>query len=141
MSINMNVKDNITATWKDDVWNYKNTEFRNTGFEASVAVEASDKFSYDVGLTIHNPENKVDNEPSKVGWQRKFGKYQMKGGLEYKLEKFKAGFTGSYVVKIHTIKTGDHRRDRQNDRHRRQQFHDHIQIIGNNRSKRIHHTT
>lgn len=94
---NMNVKDNITATWKNDVWNYKNTEFRNTGFEASVAVDASEKFSYDVGLTIHNPENKIDNEPSKVGWQRKFGKYQLKGGLEYKLDKFKAGFTGSYV--------------------------------------------
>lgn len=94
---NMNVKDNITATWKNKVWNYKNTEFRNTGFEASMAVDASDKFRYDVGLTIHNPENKIDNEPGKVGWQRKFGKYQLKGGLEYKLEKFKAGFTGSYV--------------------------------------------
>lgn len=94
---NMNVKDNITASWKNNVWNYKNTEFRNTGFEASVAVEASDKFNYDLGLTIHNPENKIDNEPKKVGWQRKFGKYQLKGGVEYKLDKFKAGFTGSYV--------------------------------------------
>ena len=93
----MNVKDNITASWKNNVWNYKNTEFRNSGFEASVAVEASDKFNYDLGLTIHNPENKIDNEPKKVGWQRKFGKYQLKGGVEYKLDKFKAGFTGSYV--------------------------------------------
>lgn len=93
----MNVKDNITATWKNDVWNYKNTDFKNIGLEASLAVDASDKFSYDIGLTVHDPKNKIENEPTKKGWQRKFGKYQIKSGLEYKLDKFKAGFSGSYI--------------------------------------------
>ena len=93
----MNVKDNITATWKNDEWNYKNTDFKNVGLEASLAVDASEKFSYDIGLTVHNPKNKIDNEPGKQGWQRKFGKYQVKSGVEYKLDKFRAGFSGSYV--------------------------------------------
>ena len=93
----MNVKDNITASWKNEVWNYKNTDFKNVGLEASLAVDASDKFSYDIGLTVHNPKNKIENEPSKKGWQRKFGKYQVKSGVEYKLDKFRAGFSGSYV--------------------------------------------
>ena len=57
----------------------------------------TNKFSYDIGLTVHNPKNKIENEPSKKGWQRKFDKYQVKSGVEYKLDKFRAGFSGSYV--------------------------------------------
>ena len=93
----MDVKDNITASWKNDVWSYKNTDFRNTGIEGSLEVRASEKFGYNLGVTIQNPENKITNEPSKIGWQRKFGRYQVKSGVDYSVGKFNAAFTGSYV--------------------------------------------
>ena len=95
----MDVKDNISASWNQttDLWTYKNSDFRNTGIEGSLEVRASEKFGYNVALTVQNPENKTSNEPKKVGWQRKFGGYQIKSGIDYKVGKFKAALTGSYV--------------------------------------------
>lgn len=92
----MKVHDNITATWKNQIYTYKNEDFRNTGFEASMNVVANDRLDYNVGLTIQNPKNKADVK-TKVGWQRKFGAYQLTAGANYKLNKFKFGLKGSYV--------------------------------------------
>jgi len=93
----MKVDDNITATWKKHIYTYKNEDFKNTGFEASMNVAASDKLDYNIGFTIQNPKNKVSNSKDKVGWQRKFGAYQVTAGINYKLNKFKFGLRGSYV--------------------------------------------
>ena len=96
----MEVDNNITATWKDNLYTYKNEDFKNTGLEGSLAVKASDKYSYNLGVTIQDPKSKVTGanaSKNKQGWQRKFGKYQIKGGVDYTLDKFKASFTGSYI--------------------------------------------
>ncbi len=93
----MFIQDNITATWKNDEYTYKNEDFKNTGLEGSLKVQASDKFAYNLAATIQNPKNKAYNVSGKQGWQRKFGKYQLKGGIDYTLDKFKASFTGSYI--------------------------------------------
>ena len=94
----MEVDDNITATWNGNVYTYKNEDFKNTGLEGSLSVKASDKYGYNLGFTIQDPKSKVSGvNVSKQGWQRKFGKYQVKGGVDYTLDKFKAGFTGSYI--------------------------------------------
>lgn len=44
------------------------------------------------------------------------------------------------IIKIHAKKTGNHRWYGQYNRNRRQEFHDDIEIIGNNGGERIHHT-
>lgn len=93
----MKVKDNISATWKNHIYTYKNEDFKNTGFEASMNVAANDKLDYNIGLLIQNPKNKIPNSKDKVGWQRKFGAYQITAGVNYKLNKFKFGLKGSYV--------------------------------------------
>ena len=92
----MKVHDNITASWRNHIYTYKNEDFRNTGLEASMNVTANDHLDYNVGFTIQNPKNK-SNDAKKVGWQRKFGAYQLTAGVNYKLNKFKFGLKGSYV--------------------------------------------
>lgn len=93
----MDIKDNISATLnKDDTYEYSNQDFKNTGFEASLLVDASEKFDYDLGLLVHNPKYKWDTD-IRNGWHNKFGKYQITGGVGYKIDKFRAKLTGSYI--------------------------------------------
>lgn len=93
----MDIKDNISATLnKDDTYEYSNQDFKNTGFEASLRVDASEKFDYDLGLLVHNPKYKWDTD-IRNGWHNKFGKYQITGGVGYKIDKFRAKLTGSYI--------------------------------------------
>lgn len=93
----MEVENNITATWKDQLYTYKNEDFKNTGLEGSLAVKASDKYSYNLGFTIQDPKSKATGIAQKQGWQKKFGRYQLKGGVDYTLNKFRASLTGSYI--------------------------------------------
>lgn len=93
----MDIKDNISATLnKDDTYEYSNQDFKNTGFEASLRVDTSEKFDYDLGLLVHNPKYKW-NTDIRNGWHNKFGKYQITGGVGYKIDKFRAKLTGSYI--------------------------------------------
>lgn len=93
----MDIKDNISATLnKDDTYEYSNQDFKNTGFEASLRVDASEKFEYDLGLLVHNPKYKWETD-IRNGWHNKFGKYQITGGVGYKIDKFRAKLTGSYI--------------------------------------------
>lgn len=102
----MEVEDNISATRDTDsagntIYQYTNKDFRNTGFEASLNVDATEHLGYNIGFTIQNPENKSDAMKNgklvKPGWQRKFGRYQVKGGVNYRYEKFRASLNGSYI--------------------------------------------
>ncbi|MBR1600313.1 MAG: TonB-dependent receptor, partial [Alphaproteobacteria bacterium] len=98
----MKVKDNITATTngKDAdgnvIFQYTNKDFKNTGFEASMDVKASEKLTYNFGFTIQNPKV-YDSKYAEYGWRNKFGKYQIKAGIDYKYKKFRAALTGSYI--------------------------------------------
>ena len=99
----MRVKDNISATSERDkidntlTYKYKNEDFKNTGFEIGVEAEASKHLDWNLAFTIQNPQNKVEGEANKVGWQKKFGRYQITGGVNYHIGKFRASFTGSFV--------------------------------------------
>ena len=42
----MKVHDNITASWRNHIYTYKNEDFRNTGLEASMNVTANDHLDY-----------------------------------------------------------------------------------------------
>ncbi|MGP1365779.1 MAG: TonB-dependent receptor plug domain-containing protein [Schwartzia sp. (in: firmicutes)] len=92
------VKDNISAQVNRSgglSWTYKNEDFRNTGFEFSCDITGKNGFSYNYGLTLQNPEVK---STGKGYWDRKFGKIQLVGGVNYQRDKMKAALTFSYLA-------------------------------------------
>ena len=92
------VKDNISAQVDRSgglSWTYKNEDFRNTGFEFSCDITGKNGFSYNYGLTLQNPEVK---STGKGYWDRKFGKIQLVGGVNYQRDKMKAALTFSYLA-------------------------------------------
>lgn len=94
------IKDNISASVKKKGspslgWKYTNQDFRNTGFEFSCDITGKNGFSYNYGLTLQNPEVKGTE---KRYWDRKFGKIQLVGGMNYQRNKMKAALTFSYLA-------------------------------------------
>ena len=93
----MDVKDNITATWKprEDRYQYTNEDFRNTGLELSCETQGKHGFSWNWGVTWQNPETKGSKG---ADWERTFGKLQLTGGVLYKKGKWSSSLTGSYLA-------------------------------------------
>ena len=93
----MDVKDNITATWKprDNRYQYTNEDFRNTGLELSCETQGKHGFSWNWGVTWQNPETKGSKG---TDWERTFGKLQLTGGVLYKKGKWSSSLTGSYLA-------------------------------------------
>ena len=93
----MDVKDNITATWKplQGEYQYKNEDFRNTGLELSCETQGKHGFSWNWGVTWQNPETKGSKG---TDWERTFGKLQLTGGVLYKRGKWSSSLTGSYLA-------------------------------------------
>lgn len=92
------IKDNISAKTNRTSglsWQYENEDFRNTGFEFSCDIAGENGFSYNYGLTLQNPEVK---STVKNYWDRKFGKIQLVGGMNYQRDKMKAALTFSYLA-------------------------------------------
>ncbi len=92
----IDIKDNISASWDTagERYTYKNEDFRNDGFELSYEVECKNGFSYNAGLTWQNP---VRKSHEKDYWDRKFGKIQLVGGINYKKDKWRASLQGSFL--------------------------------------------
>ena len=93
----MDVKDNITATWKplQGEYQYKNEDFRNTGLELSCETQGKHGFSWNWGVTWQNPETKGGKG---ADWERTFGKLQLTGGVLYKKGKWSSSLTGAYLA-------------------------------------------
>ncbi len=93
----MDVKDNITATWKprQNDYQYKNEDFRNTGLELSCDIQGKHGFSWNWGVTWQNPEAKGSKG---ADWERTFGKLQLTGGALYKKGKWTSSLSGSYLA-------------------------------------------
>lgn len=91
------IKDNISATKRSgsDVWKYTNQDFRNTGLEFSCDIAGKNGLSYNYGLTWQNPEVK---STEKRYWDRKFGRIQLVGGVNYQRDKVKTALTFSYLA-------------------------------------------
>ena len=93
----MDVKDNITATWKprQNDYQYQNEDFRNTGLELSCDIQGKHGFSWNWGVTWQNPEAKGSKG---ADWERTFGKLQLTGGALYKKGKWTSSLSGSYLA-------------------------------------------
>lgn len=69
-------------------------KYRNTGVEVSYEKAASEKFSYNVGVSYGNPEQKL----AKGDWQRVDFKLGLHAGLGYNLGKINANIYANYMA-------------------------------------------
>ena len=107
------VKDNITATWTETAtekyYKYKNVGFRNTGIELSCNIDSNDKWSYNYGITWQHPQSKT-NDTAKNDmmnkWENIYGRFQLDGGVTYKLNKFKTNLNFTYMCSRYTSESG-----------------------------------
>ena len=76
-------------------------KYRNTGIEVSYEKAASEKFSYNVGVSYGNPEQKL----AKGDWQRVDFKLGLHAGVGYNLGKTNANIYANYMAeRINSVK-------------------------------------
>lgn len=110
----LDVRDNITASWDatdplNKHYQYTNVDFRNTGIEFSCKVDASDKWSYNYGITWQHPQSKSDNAKKlqmRNQWENVYGRLQLDGGVTYKINKFKTNFNFTYMCSRYQSQSG-----------------------------------
>lgn len=110
----LDVRDNITASWDatdplNKHYQYTNVDFRNTGIELSCKVDASDKWSYNYGITWQHPQSKSDNAKKlqmRNQWENVYGRLQLDGGVTYKINKFKTNFNFTYMCSRYQSQSG-----------------------------------
>ncbi|HMM22750.1 MAG TPA: TonB-dependent receptor [Selenomonadales bacterium] len=82
--------------WKqnsDDSYSPYNTEFRNLGAEAGYEHKLSNKWTYNVGVSVSNPQEKEEG----ADWKLSLARLQFTGGIQYRCEKWSANLSASYL--------------------------------------------
>ena len=105
---NYKVDDNISASIdsKTNEFTYSNENLRNTGIEASYAMVADKGFGYNLSATYSNPQTQnVDKNGYNFGWQDDYSKFELKAGLTYHMDKWKAALNASFLDGRNTYKT------------------------------------
>ena len=94
----IDIKDNITAKWENDKseYQYTNEDFKNTGVELSCDITCSNGFSYNWGVNYMDPKVKGTKKPY---WDRKYGRWQLNGGITYTKDKWTSSLQGIYLAK------------------------------------------
>lgn len=94
----IDITDNITATWETDKseYQYTNQDFKNTGVELSCDITGSNGFSYNWGVNYMDPKVKGTKKPY---WDRKYGRWQLNGGITYTKDKWTSSLQGIYLAK------------------------------------------
>lgn len=94
----IDITDNITSTWSNDKseYQYTNEDFKNTGVELSCDITGSNGFSYNWGVNYMDPKVKGTKKPY---WDRKYGRWQLNGGITYTKDKWTSSLQGIYLAK------------------------------------------
>lgn len=94
----IDITDNITATWNKNKseYQYTNEDFKNTGVELSCDITGSNGFSYNWGVNYMDPKVKGTKKPY---WDRKYGRWQLNGGITYTKDKWTSSLQGIYLAK------------------------------------------
>lgn len=102
------VENNISASWdsnKND-FTYSNENIKNTGIEAEYALVSTKGFGYNISASYGNPKTQnIDKNNHNFGWQEDNNKFELKAGLTYRLDKWKAAMNAAYVSGRHGFKT------------------------------------
>ena len=104
---NYKVDDNISASIdsKTNEFTYSNENLRNTGIEASYAMVADKGFGYNLSATYSNPQTQnIDKNGHDFGWQDDYSKFELKAGLTYHMDKWKAALNASFLDGRNTYK-------------------------------------
>lgn len=105
---NYKVNDNISASIDSTTneFTYSNENLRNTGIEASYAMVADKGFGYNLSATYSNPQTQnIDKNGHNFGWQDDYSKFELKAGLTYHMDKWKAALNASFLDGRNTYKT------------------------------------
>jgi vitamin B12 transporter len=101
------VDDNISATYIDatNTFTYANENLRNTGIEAEYNVNRVKGFGYNLGVSYSHPQTQqIDASGHNFDWQDDYSKLQLKAGLTYRMDKWKAGLNASWMSGRSTYK-------------------------------------
>lgn len=103
---NYEIDDNITATsLGGGEFSYSNENIKNTGIEVEYVQNNSKGFGYNISATYSNPQAQtIDKNNHDFGWQDDNAKFELKAGLTYKIDKWKAGLNAAYMAGRHTYK-------------------------------------
>lgn len=87
---------------------YSNENVRNTGIEAEYALVSQKGLGYNVSASYGNPEvEKIQADGYNFGWQKDNNKFELKAGLTYRIDKWKAAMNAAYVSGRHGFKGKD----------------------------------
>jgi len=102
------VENNISAKANEDTheWEYSNENIKNTGIEAEYALVSTKGFGYNVSASYGNPKTQsIDKNNHDFGWQKDNNKFELKAGLTYRMDKWKAAMNAAYVSGRHGFST------------------------------------
>ena len=95
------ISDNITPKWNtgDSTYTYKNEDFKNTGLELTCEIDGKNGFSYSYGINYGNPKVKESGKNAKKPyWDRKYGRWQLTGGIDYVKDKWTSSLQATYLA-------------------------------------------
>ena len=98
----MDITDNITSSWDSNKTEYQyiNQDFKNTGVELTCDIQCQDGWSYNWGVNYMDPKVKDSGEKAKKPyWDRKYGRWQLNGGISYTQDKWEASLQGTFLAK------------------------------------------
>ena len=78
----------------NNVYSPYNSEFRNTGLEMNYDRRLNQRWSYNLGSNINNPEERRSGQT----WQPTFAKFQLNGGLTYNIGKWSTSLSANYLA-------------------------------------------
>lgn len=96
----IDITDNITAQWNKNKseYQYINEDFKNTGLEVTCDIKGENGWSYNWGVNYGDPKSKATGTTAKKNyWDRKFGRLQITGGINYNKDKWSSSLTASYL--------------------------------------------
>lgn len=100
------VENNISASYNGEDFDYTNENIKNKGIEVEYSMYAEKGFGYNVSASYGNPKaQKIDKYDYDFGWQEDNNKLELKAGLTYRMDKWKAAMNAAYVSGRHGFKT------------------------------------
>lgn len=105
------ISDNITPKWNtgDSTYTYKNEDFKNTGLELTCEIDGKNGFSYSYGINYGNPKVKESGKNAKKPyWDRKYGRWQLTGGIDYVKDKWTSSLQATYLAERVECPSGSH---------------------------------
>ena len=98
------VENNISASWNGSDFDYTNENIKNKGIELEYSMFANKGFGYNVSASYGNPEAQTIDDGFDYGWQKDNSQFEMKAGLTYRMDKWKAAMNAAYVNGRHGYK-------------------------------------